>query len=467
MIKIYRGLFAIALLLSFVGSCLGQTSGMRPEQFIAQNWAWSGAQTQAPCPLTDAATITVSAQNCGANGTFAATIAGTTMTVTGSPIANLQVGAQISGGAVPTGTFITALGTGTGGTGTYTINRSLNAAVSATLTATYSTAINRVTLGGNRTLAFPGDLLPGNFAIYEFTQDATGSRGLVFGAGYQFPLQTVPVQCGVSVTQNCISTTPGAIDAISCYSTSTSVYRCGYVLTNEGAPIYTITSSAIGGDCGSVSSCASTSITASLNDTFFALITFCDSATGCALNQGGTRTTTISSLTKSSGTAVVGTCTQLTGATALDTTTSNLAERGFLYACKVTTGGTLVLTAALSASSGHVQVSTFSVAGITTGSYDDGKGNGNSSATTYNISTNGAITQSSEFIVNALFTASGGSLPTNASGYTAINSAATSGMNILLQYQVSGASGTTPNASGNWGAGSTPGAAIIAGVFHP
>ena len=59
---------------------------------------------------------------------FAATISGTTMTVTtfsgGFGSGTLQVGTQLFGPGIAAGTTITALGTGTGGTGTYTINNS-------------------------------------------------------------------------------------------------------------------------------------------------------------------------------------------------------------------------------------------------------------------------------------------------------------------------------------------------------
>jgi hypothetical protein len=55
---------------------------------------------------------------------FAASISGTTMTVTGSPNGVIQVGMLISGIGVTAGTTITAAGTGAGGTGTYTVSAS-------------------------------------------------------------------------------------------------------------------------------------------------------------------------------------------------------------------------------------------------------------------------------------------------------------------------------------------------------
>lgn len=53
---------------------------------------------------------------------FIASIAGTTMTVTSLLLGEIEVGAQVFGPGVTTDTRITALGTGTGGVGTYTIS---------------------------------------------------------------------------------------------------------------------------------------------------------------------------------------------------------------------------------------------------------------------------------------------------------------------------------------------------------
>jgi hypothetical protein len=67
--------------------------------------------------------------------TFTGSMATTTLTVTallqGAPIA---VGMYVDGSSVTDGTYITAFGTGTGGTGTYTINQSVTAS-STTMTA--------------------------------------------------------------------------------------------------------------------------------------------------------------------------------------------------------------------------------------------------------------------------------------------------------------------------------------------
>jgi len=53
---------------------------------------------------------------------FTGAIAGSTLTVTGSSTGLLQIGSVITGTGVATGTIVTALGTGFGGAGTYTVN---------------------------------------------------------------------------------------------------------------------------------------------------------------------------------------------------------------------------------------------------------------------------------------------------------------------------------------------------------
>lgn len=75
-----------------------------------------------------------------ANSVFTGSTSGTTLTVTamlsGDPI---QVGMFVDGGSVTNGTYITGFGTGSGGTGTYTINQSVSQS-STTLYANLSNA---------------------------------------------------------------------------------------------------------------------------------------------------------------------------------------------------------------------------------------------------------------------------------------------------------------------------------------
>ena len=66
---------------------------------------------------------------------FAGSISGTTLTVTNVTVGKIEVGSVISGTSIATGTLITALGTGTGAEGTYTINISQSIVQTTNLTA--------------------------------------------------------------------------------------------------------------------------------------------------------------------------------------------------------------------------------------------------------------------------------------------------------------------------------------------
>jgi len=61
-----------------------------------------------------------------ANGIFTGSISGTTLTVSAVSYGSLHLGTTIIGTGIPTNVIITALGTGTGGTGTYTLSNSLS-----------------------------------------------------------------------------------------------------------------------------------------------------------------------------------------------------------------------------------------------------------------------------------------------------------------------------------------------------
>jgi hypothetical protein len=70
-----------------------------------------------------------------ANAVFTGSISGTTLTVSAVTSGTVLVGQQITGSGISSGTIITALGTGTGGAGTYTVNNSQTVS-STTITAT-------------------------------------------------------------------------------------------------------------------------------------------------------------------------------------------------------------------------------------------------------------------------------------------------------------------------------------------
>jgi len=79
-------------------------------------------------------TVTARALNSATVGaTFTATIAGSTMTVSGVASGTLYLGQTVQGAGVTANSVITALGTGTGGVGTYTLSTSSTVAVGVTM----------------------------------------------------------------------------------------------------------------------------------------------------------------------------------------------------------------------------------------------------------------------------------------------------------------------------------------------
>lgn len=97
---------------------------------------------------------------------------------------------------------VTVTGRVTANTGVATISTLTDG---ATITPNFTTAQNfTVTLGGNRTLANPSNIVAGMTGSIFITQDGTGSRTLSFGTYWKFNNQTVPT----------LSTTGGYIDRL-------------------------------------------------------------------------------------------------------------------------------------------------------------------------------------------------------------------------------------------------------------
>jgi len=71
-----------------------------------------------------ASTPALNASQTWAGASFTGEISGTTLTVTAVSSGVITNGMRVEGGSTSPNTFITALGTGTGGTGTYTVNNS-------------------------------------------------------------------------------------------------------------------------------------------------------------------------------------------------------------------------------------------------------------------------------------------------------------------------------------------------------
>lgn len=69
-----------------------------------------------------------------------------------------------------------------------------------------------VTLGGNRTLANPSNIVAGQSGIIVITQDGTGSRTLAYGSYFKFPAGTAPT----------LTTTASAVDVLAYYVESST-----------------------------------------------------------------------------------------------------------------------------------------------------------------------------------------------------------------------------------------------------
>lgn len=90
----------------------------------------------------------------------------------------------------------------------------------STMTPNLSTMINAyVVLTGNFTLNKPTNVKPGQFGVIELIQDATGSRIITFGSGWNFPGGNVPV----------LTTTANAVDLLYYYVDHGSNIRGGLV----------------------------------------------------------------------------------------------------------------------------------------------------------------------------------------------------------------------------------------------
>lgn len=83
----------------------------------------------------------------------------------------------------------------------------------ATITPDFSASNNfSVTLGGNRTLANPTNLVAGQSGVIVITQDGTGSRTLAYGSYFKFANGTAPS----------LTTTASAVDVLAYYVESST-----------------------------------------------------------------------------------------------------------------------------------------------------------------------------------------------------------------------------------------------------
>jgi hypothetical protein len=147
-------------------------------------------------------------------------------------------------------------------------------------------AVYKVTLGGNRTLANPTNLVPGAIYSFMFTQDATGSRSLTFGSSYHFP-------SGISTPA--LSSAAGVTDAAQFVSDGTYLYyMSGFA--SATAPCYAPTNVSVTVGIGAAS--VTTTLTwydTNSNETSYSVERSADGVTGwTALTSVAANSTTAS-----------------------------------------------------------------------------------------------------------------------------------------------------------------------------
>lgn len=163
----------------------------------------------------------------GGTGTTSTTFVNLTTNVTGTlPVANGGTGVATITGIIKgagTGAFAAATaGTDYAGIDTaQTFTKGQRGEITAltdgaTITPDFADSNNfSVTLGGNRTLANPSNIVAGQSGSFFITQDGTGSRTLAYGSYYDFAGGTAPT----------LSTAASAVDRIDyVVRTSTSIH---------------------------------------------------------------------------------------------------------------------------------------------------------------------------------------------------------------------------------------------------
>ncbi len=131
-----------------------------------------------------------------ANAASSCAISGTTLTITTMTTGQVAVGMQVNGTGVTANTFITALGTGTGVAGTYTVNNSQTVAGSTALTFTPNTLGDALCAAGTQYSNLELDFGPPSSGAgypwlpafpslaekgYAFPPEVVGGGGVEFG----------------------------------------------------------------------------------------------------------------------------------------------------------------------------------------------------------------------------------------------------------------------------------------------
>jgi hypothetical protein len=307
--------------------------------------------------------------------------------------------------------------------------------------------LNTITLTQNSTFSFPTGLpTTGNFKFGLRINHGTVPYTAQFAPGYQFP------STSLSGGQPTLCTIANCLDYVWCVSEEGSpptIVDCNtgmLAMTAITPPAsFAITAHDPGTACTSVSiSCNSNSITVTNGDNVVVTPIFCNTNVGSCLGSSGANS--VSSITKASGTATIGTPHQMTGAAG----SRAAAEFEFadVWVVPITSCGgpstcSLVLTATFANSNNRApQVAVFDVSGTAASSPDDGIGANASGTATPATATTGTTSQTGEFVYSVVVSQPSNSL-TVSTGYTAIEQQQGSGtIPFLTQWKVSGAPGT-------------------------
>lgn len=171
----------------------------------------TGTYTVFPSQTVSSTAITSAVPVCFDNGAaWVGSIAGTTLTVTAVGCGTLAVGQSISGSGVAAGTTITALVTGTGGAGTYTINTSQTVASTVMSSNQFMTGRFRMANAyGSELLALPVTSLAEYYSGQGWAQNASDNC-TALSAAPTSPQNVLSPTTGLTVGTTALTCNSGA-----------------------------------------------------------------------------------------------------------------------------------------------------------------------------------------------------------------------------------------------------------------
>ena len=415
------GTFAIGQTLSGTGVSSGTT-------IIGYGTGTGGAGTYTinpSYPIISSGTSTLS------------TISGTTLTVGGTLTGAFAVGQSVSGNYIPSGTVITALGTGTGGAGTYTVSPAFST-ISAGTSSASSISGTILTIGGSVTGTFAvGQTISGSGVTASTVIVALGTG--TGGAG------TYTVNNSQTVSTTAINTT--ALPITTATSTSSTItgtqmivggsvtgtYSVGQTISGTGVTAGTVIT-ALNTATSTASSISGTTLTigGTVSGTFAigqtisgTGVTAGTTITATVTGTGGAGTYTVSSTQTVSSTAISAATTGGAGTYAVSTSqnfASATSTSSTISGTTLTIGGTVAGT--------FLVGQTLIGSGITNGTTITALGTGTGGAGTYIISTSQTITPAQAINAISATPISATSFPAQAINATTFTATALTASNV-------------------------------------